>query len=328
MALDLPATPRVLFQAALRPLQGTRFQPTGFPDIGPSTYRLDDGTDMLVVESQQSLANRLEAVTWDSAKNDLVADLQGLPYVRVEQNGTFLTSSILEAHRLNSVYIERSDAFEKLKQAIGLEDKRPIDRQRFVRALFALDPSSLLHGLFLESIDGRLRVERLVSGTIEARGVTVVPTGGVKLDRVSASGSDDAGAKEGYGNVPFHRDEFVAREIVAYFNIDLAQLRSFGLPELAQRLLYALALWKIAAFFESGLRLRTACDLDVAGSVKATRPAGLELPSREQLGATLRELIPVVAREDLFVTPAITVANYDEKKVAEKKVKGKKGTPA
>lgn len=322
MALDIPTTARVLFRAQLRPLQGTRFQPTGFPDIGASTYRLPDGREMVVVESQQSLANRLEAVCWDEAKSDLVPELAGMPYVRVEQNGSLLTSSILEAHRLNSVYIEKSDAFDKIRQAIGHEEKRPIDRKRFVRALFQIDPSSLLHGVFLESIDGRLRVERVVSGSIEASGATLVATGGVKIDRVNASGSDDAGAAQGYGNVPFHRDEFVADEIVAYFNIDVAQLRSFGLPEIATRFLFALGLWKIAAFFESGLRLRTACDLDVI-ELKATRPDGFKLPAREQLTAALRELIPMLATEGLFASPPITVANYDDKKRAEKKAKSK-----
>lgn len=323
MALELPTTARVLFQAQLRPLQGTRFQPTGFPDIGASTYRLPDGTEMLIVESQQSIANRLEAVCWDEAKDDLVPELAGMPYVRVEQNGSFLTSSILEAHRLNSVYIEKSDAFEKIRQAIGHEEKRPVDRKRFVRALFQLDPSSLLHGVFLESIDGRLRVERVVSGSIEARGASVVSTGGVKIDRVSASGGDDAGAAQGYGNVPFHRDEFVANEIVAYFNIDVAQLRSFGLPELASRFLFALALWKISAFFETGLRLRTACDLDVI-RVEAIRPDGFRLPARAELMAALRELIPMLAKEGLFASPPVTIASYDDKKSAERKAKGKR----
>lgn len=323
MALEIPTTSRVLLQAQLRPLQGTRFQPTGFPDIGASTYRLPDGTEMLIVESQQSLANRLEAVCWDEAKSDVVPELAGMPYVRVQQNGAFLSSSILEAHRLNSVYIEKSDAFEKIREAIGHEEKRPIDRKRFLRALLQFDPSSLLHGVFLESLDGRLRVERVVSGSIEAGGASVVSTGGVKIDRISASGSDDAGAAQGYGNVPFHRDEFVAKEIVAYFNIDVAQLRSFPLPEIATRFLFALALWKIAAFFETGLRLRTACDLDVIG-IEATRPDGFRLPARAELTATLRELIPMLAQEGLFASPPVTVANYDDKKAAEKRAKGKR----
>jgi CRISPR-associated protein Csb1 len=53
--------PRLLMEAELRPLQTPRFQPTGFPDLGPARYQLHDGTEMLLVESAQSVANRLEA---------------------------------------------------------------------------------------------------------------------------------------------------------------------------------------------------------------------------------------------------------------------------
>ena len=41
MSLDLSAlsnAPRLLIQAKLKPLQGTRFQPTGFPEIGAAQY--------------------------------------------------------------------------------------------------------------------------------------------------------------------------------------------------------------------------------------------------------------------------------------------------
>ena len=55
------------------------------------------------------MANRLEAVCWDEATDDVVLELKGLPYVRVKLaglgNGTDTTSSLLEFHRLNSPYI-------------------------------------------------------------------------------------------------------------------------------------------------------------------------------------------------------------------------------
>ena len=73
MPLDLApldAAPRLLIEAELAPLQGTRFQPTGFPNLGAATYKAPNGVDMLLVESAQSVANRLEAVCWDEAAND------------------------------------------------------------------------------------------------------------------------------------------------------------------------------------------------------------------------------------------------------------------
>ena len=64
--LDALATaPRLLMEAHLQPLQGTRFQPTGFPNLGAATYDGPSGERMLLVESAQSMANRLETVCWD-----------------------------------------------------------------------------------------------------------------------------------------------------------------------------------------------------------------------------------------------------------------------
>src|SRR5690606_94559 len=98
--------PRLLLEIDLKPLQGSRFQPTGFPDLGAADYQAPDGTRMLLVESAQSMANRLEAVCWDEANNDWTEPLKGLPYVAVvDEEDKLLTNSVLEAHRLNSPYI-------------------------------------------------------------------------------------------------------------------------------------------------------------------------------------------------------------------------------
>ena len=49
-----------------------------------------------------------------------------------------------------------------------------------------------------------MRLPRALTGFIEARGVTVAPSGGVKNDIVNPSGD----TKRGFGNVPFHREEY------------------------------------------------------------------------------------------------------------------------
>src|SRR3954453_20143081 len=95
----LLAEPRILIEVALKPVAGTRIQPTGFPDLGPATYDAPDGTPTLLVESAQSMANRLEAVCWDEANDELVPELKGLPYVKVKLaglgSGSDTTSSLL-----------------------------------------------------------------------------------------------------------------------------------------------------------------------------------------------------------------------------------------
>lgn len=321
----LPDAPRLLLEVDLKPVQGTRFQPTGFPDLGAATYRLADGTEMLLVESAQSVANRLEATCWDEAEGRLIAPLQGLPYVEVVRDGAVITNSLLEAHRLNSAYIEKSDVADAIKADIGYVAGQPVDRARFLRALCKYDPNSLLHGVFLESIAGVLRLPRALGGFIEARDVGVVSSGGVKNDRVMAEKDEAAGAtaKEGFGNVPFHRDEYSASQISAYFNLDLDQIRSYRLgPELEQ-LLFALALFKVQRFLDRGLRLRTACDLE-AHDRKVTRPTGFQLPGTGVLAETLPGLIAAVTKKGLFADPPITRATFGKPKEAKPEGKGKK----
>ncbi len=313
---DLPAAPRLLLHAALTPVQGTRFQPTGFPDIGAAVYTLPNGDEHLLVESAQSVANRLESACWDEAKGDLVAPLAGLPYVTVnDASGAPLTTSVLEAHRLNSAYIEHSDFRPQLAAAIDFDEKRPFDRQKLVNALAKYDIGCLVHGVFLESIAGVLRVPRALSGFIEASRVGRVSSGGVKNDRVQAKKDEDAErtAAEGFGNVPFHRTEFVAGEITAYFNLDLEQVRSYRLGEAMERVLYALSVFKVRRFLETGLRLRTACDLEAA-DLQVTAPKGLVLPSLEALAHALPGLIK--AASESFAKPPVTVAVFGKAKKA------------
>lgn len=308
----LASASRLLIEAKLQPVQGTRFQPTGFPDLGAAVYTGPSGQAMLLLESAQSVANRLETVCWDGITNEWVEPLKGLPYVRVaDEQGEFLTNSVLEAHRLNSPYIlegkDRS-VFDRLKSELAGMDEGRVDLRKLARILLRFDANAVLHGVFLakkELAGGRLRLARSLSGFIEADDVKVAASGGVKNDSVNPSGD----TARGFGNVPFARDEYVSGDITAFFNLDLAQIRGFALGETAERLLIALALYKVRRFLETGLRLRTACDLE-AVEVVATRPEGFAIPSTARLEATLPGLITAVAGEGLFSTPAITEVTY------------------
>jgi CRISPR-associated protein Csb1 len=305
--------PRLLLEAKLKPVAGTRFQPTGFPDLGPAVYNLPDGTQMLLVESAQSMANRLEAVCWDTAADDLVAPLHGLPYVAVvDGKGKALTNSILEAHRLHSPYIlEGKDKsfLETLCKDLAVTTTGQVDQGLLAKALLKYDANSLLHGIFLAKSSiagGRMRLPRALTGFIEARGVTVAPSGGVKNDIVNPSGD----TKRGFGNVPFHREEYCG-DITVYFSVDLALIRGFGLGEAAEQLLGALALYKISRFLRDGLRLRTACDLEMDGNgLQVTRPSGFTIPSLDALEAALPNLIK--AASSGFAKPARTVVKFEE----------------
>jgi CRISPR-associated protein Csb1 len=119
--------------------------------------------------------------------------------------------------------------------------------------------------------------------------VQVAASGGVKNDRVNPQG--DTG--KGFGNVPFQREEYTAEKITAFFSVDLQQIRAYGLGADVERLLTVLALFKIRRLIEGNLRLRTACDLEVAteGAITAKRPKGFALPDVAKLESELRTCI-------------------------------------
>jgi CRISPR-associated protein Csb1 len=366
MAVDfkwLQDTPRILIEVALKPVAGTRIQPTGFPDLGPASYDApaDNGSTVptLLVESAQSMANRLEAVCWDEATDDLAPELKGLPYVKVKLaglgDGSNATTSLLEFHRLNSPYImaglnKGNTAFANVlkpelgmapaaaaarrlprsrgagadaaapEEAAGGGDKERddvagvVNLRKLAAVCFKYDPNSLVHGVFLEKIAGRLRHPRALSAFIEASGVGRADSGGVKFDRVlpkpSVAGVD---AKGGYGNVPFHRTEFTAQSITAFFTVDLAQIRGYGLGDDASKLLAALSLWKVRRFLDSNMRLRTACELKLVDgdkSIHVKQPDGFSLPSATELAKLVGDLIGKC--KPLFAAPSVTELTWNK----------------
>jgi len=332
------AAPRVVIEADLRPLIGSRIQPTGFPNLGAAEFLEPSGSRYLLVESAQSIANRLEAVTWDDEAGDLVSPLRGLPFVRTSVNGVE-TDSIREAHRLNSPYLY--GIWEDLKKRAGIATlsgkktkKAPgddgegeaeaasasVDRRKLAQAVFYYDPSAVLHGVFLEKITGLARLTRVLSGFVEAHDVELVASGGVKNDRldpsgkaytISRDGKEKGGAEAGFGNVPYARTEYTAKRIVASFVIDTALIRSYGLGEAAERILVALGLWKIATLLEGGMRLRTACDLVVEeDGMRIVRPNAMQMPSIEELDSEIATQRAACERAGSFASPPVTVVSF------------------
>jgi len=316
---ELDDTNRLLFEVDLEPIQGSRFQPTGFPDLGAAEYETPEDTSMLLLESAQSMANRLEEVCWDNGEDELVEPLRGMPYVHSRVEEDVETNSILEAHRLNSPYIYHSEAFGdegKIEQAIGFEDDAPFDRAQLADALLEYDPNSLIHGCFLEKVGGTVRLPRTLSGFIEAENVRRADSGGVKVDRVQPASSGDEAkygkAEDGYGNVPFPRTEYTAETITAYFNLDLSLIRGLGLPDAGEDLLIGLALFKVRKFLDGGLRLRTACDLTTTGDkdIEMQRPEDFEVPSLEDLASRVSTLVDECSPH--FADSPVTEVTYED----------------
>ncbi len=296
-------TSRILIDVALEPAIGSRFQPTGFPDIGTAEFdrpTVDaNGTrgwvKSVLVESTQSMANRLEGMAWDSASSEPAGPLKGLPYVRVIANddGRYLTSSRTEAHRLASAFIKDSkladtSMVDEIKARLGLRDDTPVPPRDIAAAIFALDPFCLIHGVFFADNrwPGQPKIARALTAFVEAVDVHRADSGGVKRDAVRHGIKEGGGTAEGYGSVPFHRTEWTASTIIASFSVDRRQLRSYGLGEAATNLLESIALWEISTLLDDGLRLRTACDL-VPVNARILDRTGTPLPSRSDLEATI-----------------------------------------
>ncbi len=322
---QLKNTKRLLMEAELTPIQGERFQPTGFPDIGPATYQLADGTRKLLVESAQSMANRLESVIV-SPDSDLVAELQGLSYVKANLSGATdaQTNTLIEAHRLNSPYIITDEKFKKTFQEEASYYKgKPLDWKKIAKTVFKYDVNSLLHGLFLANLeDGRVKLPRALSGFIEASDIREVVAGGVKNNPIDPTGKIRAEKhdKDVYGNVPYQRVEFTAGHIVAFFNFDIGLIKSYKLDDHAEDLLIALGLYKIRKFFNDGLRLRTACDLRlIDGNIKITEPPGIEMPPTSELLSLVKEKIQICKDKGFFAEPPVTEINTKTVAKADKK---------
>lgn len=310
---------RMIIRAELEPMTGSRFQPTGFPDLGAAVFErpVGDKTERcILVESNQSMANRLEGMAWDAGNQSPLGLLDRLPWVRVvaDDDDRYLTSSRTEAHRLASAFVKSSSMadgtlmLDEFKTRMALKDDTPLAPRTIALEIFKLDPLCLIHGVFFADpkLPGQPKVTRALTASIEARDIYEAVSGGVKRDQVrhSLSDKEDGGTKEGYGSVPFSRVEYTAREIEATFVLDLALLDSLGLPDPARELLEALALWEVRTLLDGGLRLRTACDLGLAAEpLLELRPRaeGGELEGRDQLEGRIKAAIDGCA--DLFQEP-------------------------
>ena len=221
-----------------------------------------------------------------------------------------------EAHRINSPYLlEGTDRtfFNQIKGELSVFESGPIDRKILAKVLLKYDVGTLLHGVFLakkELAGGRLRIARALSAFIEAQGVRQAISGGVKNDHVNPSGS----TKEGFGNVPFSREEFTAEKITLFVNLDLAQIRGYGLGKDIEHLLVLLALFKVRTLLDGDLRLRTACNLEVRdATIVATKPTGFALPS----AADLAEGLAAAVKKSMDQMSITTVIFNDELKKAK-----------
>jgi hypothetical protein len=270
-------------------------------ELGAIGHIVDGGDTVVLPENGLRLWRKLRDFQWDEP---------GAYDQRIIFNPT-----------LGSPYILDDDDFEKrLEEELDAGGEKPVDFQQVAKVLLKYDCNCLLHGVFLVTLDGRMNCPRSLSSFIEASGVRVATSGGVKKDHIDATGGSEEreaegrprGSEEGFGHVPYSREEYTADEITAYFNLDLAQIDAFGLGDSARDLLVTMALYKIRRFLREGLRLRTACDLETAGDVIVKRPDGWELPDLATLEGDVPDLIAAVGDSGLFADPPVTTVTFSD----------------
>ncbi len=264
---------RILVEADLEPVQGNRFQSTGYPNRGIGEFRLPNGTTNILVDSEQAMANWLEKTTLTPDETEFVGELKGISMIKVaDENGKPLTNSVREGHRIASPYIlghpKPNGPIAEVFKECDKEFKRA--PHNTYKKIFGHDANSLLHGLWMSRIGGgTIRVTRAITAFLEASNTVMAETGGVKNDHVTVStkqqdGEETVGdSRTGVGTIPFHREEHTAEAITAYFCVDEGLLESYNLGAAETELLKRLALWKILRFIEQPFRPRTKCDLVV-----------------------------------------------------------------
>lgn len=294
---------RVLIEATLELANGSFFQPTGFPDIGACVFVDQDGRRRCLVESEQSMANRLEAVCMQAPGTWRAPFATKLPLIRVvDGDGSLLGTNLTEPHRLSSSYflegtLDGNSTLQEILRAklgVSADGRRwPLDKRvALSRVVFALDPAALLHGFqFMQWSAVGLRQQRLLHARMEAvlAGDSDVHYGAVKVDAIDPDGHKE---KSNIGQSIAHKARLVPESIRATFEIDVLGLRERRLVKskgegndmeveeqdtAAKKFLLALALWKVRQFLadqpafdartgqvERSLRLRSDCGLKLA----------------------------------------------------------------
>jgi len=307
------AKDRVIVTAQLSLANGAFLQPTGFPDIGSCIYTNADRKKRCLLESEQSMANRLEAVCM-KAPGYWVDELRQLPVVEVrDTKSSLLATNLTEPHRIASSYVLQgklngSDVKDMLTTKLGLEEgglSWPLDKRNVLeRLIFALDPAALLHGFqFVQWDFVGLRQTRLLSARLEcvlAEEDPEVHYGMVKFDAIEPENTKEKKANKGQSIAAKSRVVPAKDGIKATFDLDLLGLKSLALGDQEKRFLLALALWKIGAFLSNkpafdarsrqtnpSLRLRADCYLSCGEDVEWSAPPGKAKPVKvgDLLGA-------------------------------------------
>jgi CRISPR-associated protein Csb1 len=263
-------------------------KPPTFLDVGISQAYLPwENRHDVLLNSPQATANHLEAVIWDSAHNQLIPELEGLPYIEIVNSldGKFTASTLTLPHRIGTAYLARHKDAKLGKGKFRDVLKERVRSEGIYPVVFSLDPMSIVLGCFLSHIQGSMRIPRVLSGQFIAQNAIAMPTGGVSFDPISAAGDSvnlayfvketkkkgkvtveaiKKASSIGLGNVPYIRESFTAEEYSGKFVIDNRLVEHSTLKDCEKQLIFTLSKFLLAKFLSSPIMLRSECYLELS----------------------------------------------------------------
>ena len=306
-------TRRIQLEYILVPAYGKTFTPTNFPSLGPAEFSTMNENNTkhiknLIVESSQSLANHFEDTILADNKIDILPLFSTMPHVIVkDQDGNFITNTLIEPHRINSPYVIRSEKIQELMEK-HLSD-RIINVGNFAKFLAKYDVNSIIHGVFLSQMfSGRYQLGRLLTASIHATDINSVHYKAVKIDRYDPTGKQNGnnGAKGGYGNVLYEKAEYTAGKITMYVDIDVGRLLSYGLSNSLNELIYTIILYKLKKFTNDFISLRSNCVFKVKKQNIIIPKLFKKLPSVKILEKDIQRLLKLcIAKKLCTANPTV-----------------------
>ena len=244
----------MIIECRLKPVMANKFKPASFQNTGHCEFSLSDGTEMLLVESERSMANWLEG-TVIGPDGAYTGSHEGLPFVKTNE-----TTSLREPHRLVSRRLLNAGVKKMLDEELPEAPADFPDIRGFARFCFRHDPNSVLHGCWARRYArGQYKLRRCVTSFIQARGVSRMDDADIRRD-INPKG------RGGDGIAIFDDTRYTAEKITLYFHINVQLLKSYGLGEDAENLLKNMALWRLNKLLSRPFVPRSLCMLEYVES--------------------------------------------------------------
>ncbi len=328
MAFALPAVvpSHTNLTVELRSLTDSIF-PATFKDVGHSVWiNPATGRQDILIDSPNSLANRLESALSISSTGQPIALLKGISYCCIKDvAGQSIATTLQLPHRIGSgpIALTKTDNFKEQLQA-------DIKTSGLHAAVFRYDALSLIFGTWLSRINGgHGKIAKVITARIVGRDVTRINIGGTKqeaapikamgissanVDVSTFEGKNSKGSDIGIGTLPFQKYEFVAAKYELQISINWNLIDAYSLPDRCKAMLKTIVSLSVYELLSQQLYCRTNCSFVPAEKFEIT---GLDLHSHEDVLGVLSDQIKA-CKDDMAGETSITIDLKIDSKKADK----------